>query len=128
MSSLKKIGEMILVEERKHNLDLSVAFLKESKMQELNRIYRGEDKPTNVLAFSGENAKIPSGVEGYLGELVLCPAVIRKDAVKYGIMFKMELYRIFIHGLLHLLGYDHIKDADFTRMSRKEKEYLSLVS
>ena len=111
---------MVLAKERKDRLDLSVALLKESKMQELNRMYRGKDEPTNVLSFKEE--------EFGLGELVLCPAVIRKNAAKYGITFKAELCRIFIHGLLHLLGYDHAKDADFKRMSQKEKQYLSLVS
>ena len=129
-NSLKKIGKVILREERKAQLDLSVVLLGESKMQELNRVYRGKDESTNVLSFSGGSDKIPSEVEGYLGlgELVLCPAVIRKDAKKYGIMFKAELYRIFIHGLLHLAGYDHTKDADSKKMSQKEKQYLSLVS
>ena len=118
--SLKKIGETILKKERKVHLDLSVVLLKESKMRELNRTYRGKDNPTNVLSFPSE--------ELGLGELVLCPAVIRKDAVKYGITFKAELIRIFIHGMMHLLGYDHEKDADFKRMSQKEEKYLLLVS
>jgi probable rRNA maturation factor len=119
VDSLKKIGKVILRKERKHNLDLSLVFLKESKMRELNRVYRGKDNPTNVLSFREE--------ELGLGELVLCPAVIRKDAKKYGITFKAELIRIFIHGLLHLAGYDHEKDADFKKMSRKENYYFSLV-
>ncbi|MDO8473995.1 MAG: rRNA maturation RNase YbeY [bacterium] len=120
VNTLKKIGKTILGKERKGHLDLSVVFLKEPKMQELNRVYRGKDKPTNVLSFAQE--------ELGLGELVLCPAVIRKDARKYGITFKAELTRIFIHGLLHLVGYDHEKDADFKKMSQKEEKYLSLVS
>lgn len=120
VNPLKKIGEIILRKERKGNLDLSVVFLKEPKMREFNRIYRGKDKATNVLAFPEE--------EFGLGELVLCPGVIRKDAAKYGITFKVELCRIFIHGLLHLVGYDHEKDMDFKKMSRKEEEYLSLAS
>ena len=118
--SLRKIGKVILRKERKQNLDLSLVFLKELKMQELNRVYRGKNKPTNVLSFQEE--------ELGLGELVLCPAVIRKDAKKYGITFKAELIRIFIHGMMHLLGYDHEKDADFKRMSQKEEKYLLLVS
>ena len=126
---LKKIGEVILRKEHKNHLDLSVVFLKEPKIKELNRIYRGKDKSTNVLSFPSGNDKIPSGVEGLgLGELVLCPAKIRKDAVKYGITFKAELCRIFIHGLLHLIGHDHKKDADFKKMSQKEEQYLSLIS
>ncbi|MBI2123935.1 MAG: rRNA maturation RNase YbeY [Candidatus Wildermuthbacteria bacterium] len=120
VDSLKKIGRVILRKERKQNLDLSLVFLKPPKMQELNRVYRGKDKPTNVLSFQEE--------ELGLGELVLCPAVIRKDAKKYGITFKAEFIRIFIHGLLHLAGYDHEKDADFKEMSRKENYYFSLVS
>src|SRR3989338_6291584 len=120
VNSLKKIGEMILRKERKSHSDLSVVLCGERKMQELNRVYRGKDKPTNVLSFRQE--------ELGLGELVLCPAIIRKDAVKYGITFKAELNRIFIHGMMHLLGYDHKKDEDFKRMSHKEEHYLSLVS
>ena len=111
---------MILRKERKSHSDLSVVLCGERKMQELNRVYRGKDKPTNVLSFRQE--------ELGLGELVLCPAIIRKDAVKYGITFKAELNRIFIHGMMHLLGYDHKKDEDFKRMSHKEEHYLSLVS
>jgi probable rRNA maturation factor len=111
---------MILRKECKQNLDLSLVFLKPPRMQALNRIYRGKNKPTNVLSFAEE--------ELGLGELVLCPAVIRKDAAKYGITFKAELTRIFIHGMMHLVGYDHEKDADFKKMVHKEKQYLSLVS
>lgn len=129
LDSVKKIGMAILRKERKQNLDLSLVFLGEAKMREFNRIYRGKDKVTNVLSFPSGNDKIPSGFEGLgLGELVLCPAVIRKDAVKYGITFKAELTSIFIHGLLHLVGYDHEKEADFKKMSQKEQQYLLLVS
>lgn len=120
VNSLKNIGGIILRKEHKYNLDLSVVLLREAKMRELNRIYRGKDEPTNVLSFPEK--------ELGLGELVLCPAKIRKDAAKYGITFTAELYRIFIHGLLHLAGYDHKKDVDFKKMSQKEEQYLSLVS
>ena len=120
VSFLKKTAETVLRKERKDRLDLSVVFLGAPKMRELNRVYRGKDKPTNVLSFAQE--------EFGLGELVLCPDVIRKDAAKYGITFKAELTSIFIHGLLHLAGYDHEKEADFKKMSRKEQQYLLLVS
>ncbi len=118
--TLVRIGGVILKKEKRKSEDLSIVFLGEKKMRELNRMYRGKDKPTNVLSFPEE--------ELGLGELVLCPAAIRKDAVKYGITFKAELYRIFIHGLLHLLGYGHEKDADFKIMSHKEEKYFSLIA
>ena len=120
VNSLKKIGKTILAKERKGRLDLSVVLLKRKKMRELNRMYRGKDEVTNVLSFPEE--------ELGLGEVVLCPSKIRKDVAKYGITFKVELHRIFIHGLLHLLNYDHKKEADFKKMSQKEKQYLLLVS
>ena len=117
---LQRLAEAILKKEKKSGKDLSIVFLDGKRIQELNRVYRGRNEVTNVLSFSEE--------ELGLGEVVLCPAKIRKDAKKYGITFKTELYRIFIHGLLHLLGYDHKNNADFKKMSQKEEQYLLLTS
>lgn len=119
VNSLKKIGGMVLTKERKDHLDLSIVLLGEKRMQEINRVYRGKNEVTNVLSFFQK--------ELGLGELVLCPAKIRKDAQNYGIIFKAELYRIFIHGLLHLLGYNHETEKDFQRMLRKEKFYARTI-
>jgi|GEM_PF-2527725 rRNA maturation RNase YbeY len=84
--------------------DLSVALVGQKRAQELNKIYRKKTYVPNVLSFD-------------YGEVVLCPAKIRKDARKYGIVFEQELGRIFRHGLLHLLGYSHTKMQKFVRDS-----------
>lgn len=118
--TLVRIGEAVLKKEKRASGDLSIVLLGEKRMKELNRMYRGKNEVTNVLSFPMK--------ELGLGEIILCPAKIRKDAKKYGIMFTVELYRVFIHGLLHLTGYDHEKEADFRRMSQKEEQYLLLVS
>lgn len=96
---LKKIGRQVLAKEKKNGKDFSVALVGEKRMRELNKIYRGKNETTNVLSFPEK--------EFGLGEIVLCPAKIRKDSRKYGILFKQELVRVFTHGLLHILGYSH---------------------
>jgi probable rRNA maturation factor len=116
---LQKVGRQVLAKEKQKNKNFSVALVGEERMRQLNWIYRRVDRSTNVLSFPMK--------EFGLGELVLCPATIRKDAAKYGITFKAELHRIFIHGLLHLLSYDHESSKDFKKMSLKEKRYSSFV-
>lgn len=75
-------------------LSLSVVLAGPKRAQELNRTYRKKSYIPNVLSFD-------------YGEIVLCPAKIRQDAAKYGILFEQELVRVFTHGLFHLLGYNH---------------------
>lgn len=128
-ASLKTLARKVLLKEKVKQHDVSVVFLGEKEARTLNKMYRGKTYVPNILSFSFDSAQDLWPMEELgLGELVLCPVQIRKDAAKYGITFTAELYRIFIHGLLHLAGYDHAKDADFKKMSQKEKEYLLLVS
>ena len=91
---------------------MSVAIVESKKSQELNKIYRGKDKPANVLSFLEK--------EFGLGEIVLCPQEIEKDAKKYDILFQQALALMLIHGMLHLLGYSH------SSMVKKEKHYEAL--
>jgi len=101
-----------------HNV--SVVLVDPRRMRQLNRVYRGKDKPTNVLSF-------PGGKEA-LGEIVLCPSVIRKDALEYKISFQRAVSWMFVHGLLHLLGYDHKTSKDETTMNQQEQRYLSQIA
>jgi len=95
---LKRIGRQILAKEKK-KADISVALVSPQRARQLNMTYRKKTYVPNVLSFSMK--------ELGLGELILCPAKIRKDARKYGIVFEQELGRVFRHGLLHILGYTH---------------------
>ena len=114
---LVRLGESILKKERKEKIALSVVFVGPSKMRQLNKTYRKKDKATNVLAF-------PGGKEA-LGEVVLCPFVIHKDALEYRISFTRAISWMFVHGLLHLLGYGHETSKDEKIMTQKEEEYLA---
>lgn len=106
----------VLLKEGRSNEDLSVVMLSEQEALELNRTRRGQDYVPDELSFS-----IP---EMGLGELVLCPSKISKDAKGYGIVEQYALARSIIHGLLHLLGYGH-DDEQEKEFGSKESEYLS---
>ncbi|MFA6520486.1 MAG: rRNA maturation RNase YbeY [Candidatus Paceibacterota bacterium] len=90
---------------------LSIAFVSEKKSRELNKKYRKKDRATNVLSFALRKNE---------GELVLCKAVIKKEARDFGKTFAQFLGFLVIHGMLHLKGYDHGK-----KMERLEEKYLS---
>ncbi len=118
-SFLNKIALKIL-EGEKTKADLSVVFVDTRKMRCLNRQYRGQDKATDVLSFSerdGASGKTkfirPKEVGQYLGEVVICPSQTK------------EIAPCLIHGILHLLGYEHEKGGKKAReMERKQNYYL----
>ncbi|MFH1509735.1 MAG: rRNA maturation RNase YbeY [Candidatus Nealsonbacteria bacterium] len=105
---LKKIGENVLKEEKRSDLEISGALIGQSDIKEINKKYRRKNKPTDVLSF----------LYGGSGEILIC-----LDMVKGG---KEGLSRVFIHGLLHVLGYDHEKtQKEAKAMEQKENYYLS---
>ena len=89
LKTLLELAERILKKEKREGKDLSVVFVGPQRMRRLNKMYRGKDYVTDVLSFSMK--------EFGLGEIILCPAKIRKDARKYGIVFEQELVRVFTH-------------------------------
>lgn len=107
---LKILARKVLRGEKAKQRDVSVVFLAPKEAQALNKMYRGKTYVPNVLSFSVQ--------ELGLGEIVLCPKVISQDAKKYGITFKQELGLVFVHGLLHLLGYTH------KQIEQKTKQYI----
>ncbi|MBX9767717.1 MAG: rRNA maturation RNase YbeY [Bdellovibrionales bacterium] len=88
------------LKDSKLNLDLNLVFVSAPEMKRLNRQFRGKNYATDVLSFTA----IEPGV---LGELVLCTSVLRRQALDHGLSFREELGYMVLHGLLHLLGYDH---------------------
>ncbi len=118
----KKIAIKILKKEKRKNLELSIAFVNKKKIQELNRKYRGKDNPTDVLSFSG--LQLPK-VKNVLGEIIICPQEVKKNSKRFNTNFKKEMINCLIHGILHVLGYNHegfLKEAKI--MDKKQKYYL----
>jgi probable rRNA maturation factor len=102
---LKRVARVVLKGENKPDMPLSIALVGQERIKELNKQYRGENKATDVLSFS-------------YGEIVICPVKVRKN----------ELARVLIHGILHLLGFDHEKTAkEKVKMEAKEDYYLSEI-
>ena len=127
---LKKIAKIVLEGEGKGKSDLSIALIGPGKMRGLNKRYLGKNRVTDVLAF-GENSKfqIPNSKFRGIGEIVICLREVKKNAKKFKLSFEKELARVLIHGILHLLGYDHEKDEkEAEKMREKENYYLSQVN
>ncbi len=117
---LKKVAEKVLESENKKEADLSIALVGQGRMRKLNKKYRGKNRVTDVLAFPNKNLG--------LGEIVICLREIKKNAKRFGETFEKELIRVLIHGIFHLLGYDHEKSEKAgQKMAEKENYYLSLI-
>lgn len=107
-----------------HEMTVRVVDAEES--QELNNTYRGKDKPTNVLSFPFE---APPGIElPLLGDLVICAEVVANEAQQQQKPLEHHWAHMVIHGLLHLLGYDHIQDDEAEEMEQLERELLALLA
>lgn len=106
-------------------LELSVQLLDQSQMQALNKEYRGIDSPTNVLSFESGMPLMPGGALCVLGDLVLCPSVIEREAREQTKPVLDHWAHMLVHGALHLCGYDHEGPAEACTMERLEIQILS---
>lgn len=114
-------GENIGIEK-----EISLVLVNDREIKNLNKEYRGKNEPTDVLSFM--NASGPMPHDSSLGEIVICPKVVKKNAKEDKSNFKKELVFVFIHGVLHLLGYEHEKSrAGAEKMKAKENFYLSKI-
>lgn len=129
---LKKVAEKVLRKEGKRGTDLSIALIGQSRMRKLNKRYRGKNRVTDVLAFPESKALLekfqvgPSQKMEGLGEIVICLKEVKKNIKRFNSAFEEELARVLIHGILHLLGYNHEKSEEkATEMEKKQNYYLS---
>jgi probable rRNA maturation factor len=96
-------------------------------MRRLNALYRGIDRPTDVLSFPMLEGGT-TGEPALLGDIVICMPQAALQAERYGVRLYDELLRLLVHGLLHLLGYDHVENAaKRRRMEKKERELLNAL-
>jgi probable rRNA maturation factor len=101
--------------------ELGVRVVGPAESKRLNSHYRGKHKPTNVLSFPApEIPGAPASGARPLGDLVICPQVLRSEAREQNKSLRAHWAHLVVHGTLHLIGYDHELDADATRMERRE--------
>ena len=99
--------------------ELGVALVGAPESRRLNARYRGRDYPTNVLSFPPA-AQPARGAPTPLGDLVICPRVLRQEARAQARPLRAHWAHLVVHGTLHLIGYDHERAADARRMERRE--------
>ena len=121
-------------EEIPDNTEVSISFVTDEEIAQLNAEYRGKEGPTDVLSFEcdgldddmllfeDDQFEVPVFA---LGDIVIAPDVALKQSADYGTTFEQEISVLLVHGLLHLCGYDHIEDEDAAIMEPLEREILS---
>jgi len=104
--------------------ELAVALTDDAAIRELNRTYRGIDRPTNVLAFEPPR-RGPGGGPASLGDIAIAFETTAREAAADGKPFAHHLAHLAVHGFLHLMGYDHHVDDDAVEMERLERRILA---
>lgn len=107
--------------------ELSVLLADDPMVHELNKTYRDTDEATDVLSFSqteGEPFAQPEGAVPHLGDVIISIDTARRQAVEYAVSLQDEVSHLLVHGVLHLLGYDHEDTADAEVMRRHEDAIL----
>ncbi len=99
--------------------EVALLLTNNAAMQDLNKRFRGKDKPTNVLSFPGDDGA------DRLGDIAIGREICQDEARELGIAFKDRAAHLIVHGLLHLMGYDHQSDIDADDMEQREIKILT---
>ena len=109
--------------------EVSINFVDNETIHELNRDYRNIDRPTDVLSFEcdgvDDDMPVPDGEEPFeLGDIFVAPDIAEQQCAQFGFSFADELHLLVTHGLLHLCGYDHMQEDEAEVMEARERELL----
>lgn len=115
----KSIKSVLKVEELDDDVEVSVSFVGDEEIRDLNRDYRGVDKSTDVLSFPMDDEFIIDN--RILGDVIINTRRVMEQAEELGHSHERELSYLTVHSILHLLGYDHIEDGDKKEMREREK-------
>lgn len=120
-SDLSALASETLRAEGHLDVELSVSFVTAEEMADLHRRYLGEEGPTDVLSFPQDD-DLPDGGVRVLGDVVICPAVAAEQAGG-----ESEVRLLLVHGILHLLGYDHETDEERAEMWPRQERYSGVA-
>ena len=112
------------------NKEICITFVDDKTIQGINQQYLSKDRPTNVISFSLQEGEFGDINPKILGDIVISVDTARQDAEKGPFSFDEEILFLIIHGLLHLLGYNHenTSKGNTLRMAQKEKELFRLLT
>lgn len=124
----KAIEKTLEYEEVSLDYEVSLSFVDNLEIRELNRDYRGIDKETDVLSFPMEDDFPLEGQLPFLGDIIISLEKTRDQAQDYGHSFIRELIYLTVHSSLHLLGYDHIDQEEKKLMRSKEEAIMDILN
>lgn len=126
LGDLKELLETVCKDEHLGEGEFNIILVEKEEIQRLNKEYRNVDRVTDVISFALEDDDT-FHLEGYrvLGDIYICIDKAKEQAEEYGHSFKRELSFLAVHGLLHLLGYDHMTVEEEKVMFSKQEEVLS---
>jgi probable rRNA maturation factor len=107
--------------------EAAILLSSDARVRELNRVYRGADKPTNVLSFPSLAPSLAPGTARFLGDIIIAGETVAREAEQEGRPLAHHLQHLVVHGLLHLLGYDHERDDEAREMEQLEAEILGRI-
>ena len=116
------LADRILDDSGRSEAELSIFITDDEEIGSLNRIYRAIDRPTDVLSFSQLEGEGPIIAPHLLGDVVISWETAQRQAMDLGHTIQFEMKRLLVHGVLHLLGFDHEKDEDGARAMKEEEE------
>lgn len=133
--AVREFASLVLAREHvDDDASLSISFVDEREMAELNADHMGRSGPTDVLSFPIEDAspgrppvRDLDGPPLQLGDVFICGDVVEGHAVEYGVSFHGELYLMIVHGVLHILGWDHQTAMESEAMEAREAEHLAEI-
>ncbi|MDY0408473.1 rRNA maturation RNase YbeY [Virgibacillus soli] len=127
---VKKVIQFALEKENYPDAEVSITFVNNDDIQEINRDYRGQDRPTDVISFAleeiSEDEVVLQGkdIPVVLGDIIISVQRTEEQAKEYNHSFERELAFLAVHGLLHLLGYDHQTKEEEKQMFSKQEDIL----
>ena len=125
LDELKEFLVNVCHDEKLDNVMFNVIIVDNEKIHEINKDYRGIDRETDVISFALEDDKTFNRTDfRILGDIYISLDKVISQSEEYGHSFKRELFFLALHGLLHLLGYDHMKKEDEIIMFGKQEEVL----
>lgn len=125
-AELRQFAYVVLASMELLPTQVSLVFVGDPRMRQLNRDYRAIDKPTDVLSFSyNDGVDLDPDGDHYLGDVVISPQTAAKYAEELGLTFEQELKYLILHGILHLCGYDHETDnGEMVQLEQRLRERL----